>query len=50
MWNIQKIFLIFIVIFHSDFHKALKQALNPGLILTRVHRVIHFNQEFKNHG
>ena len=25
--------------------KALKQALNHGLILTRVHRVIQFNQE-----
>ena len=25
--------------------RALKQALNHGLILTKVHRVIQFNQE-----
>ena len=25
--------------------RALKQALNHGLILMKVHRVIHFNQE-----
>ena len=26
-------------------HKKLKQALNHGLVLNKVHRVIKFNQE-----
>ena len=29
----------------EDKEKYLKQALNPGLILKEVHRVIQFNQE-----
>ena len=68
MLNIQKLFLICIVIYHFQLKekklknvisllvtyitkklcihiRALKQALNHGLILIKVHRVIQFNQE-----
>ena len=34
--------MIKIIVFHI---RSLKQALNHGLILKKVHRVIQFNQE-----
>ena len=47
MLNIQKNYLICIEIYHAcaAHIRALKQALNHGLILKKVYKVIQFNQK-----
>ena len=51
MLNILEIYMIFIVIYHFYENnyvvhiRSFKQALDQGIILKKVHRVIHFNQE-----
>ena len=45
MLNIPNIYMIYIVIYYVVHIRSLKETLNHGLILKKVHRAIQFNQD-----